>query len=111
MPWISYVVYSPSARRSYVGVTTDAQRRLRQHRGELAGGARATRVASDWTYLAWVSGFADQRAALRFEWRLKRRRARGANARERRLTAIRTMLGEPSAWSDLRLLEFPTTAI
>ena len=111
-----YVLYSPSKRRSYVGATVNAPRRIRQHRGELVGGARATRVAADWVFLAHVVGFATQHDALRFEWLLKRRGRRGrrasGTARERRLTAIASLLAEPE-WAPraLTLRQFPTTAV
>jgi putative endonuclease len=59
--------------RCYVGCTCDLARRLRQHNGEIAGGARATRGRGPWVFGAFVTGFgADQREALRAEWRVKR---------------------------------------
>lgn len=112
--WLVYVLYSPTARRSYVGATVNAPRRLRQHRGELVGGARATRVAGDWVFLAHVVGFATQHDALRFEWLLKRRGRRHTRGtpRERRLAAIASMLRDPE-WvpRGLTLRQFPTTAV
>ncbi|MDP6518984.1 MAG: GIY-YIG nuclease family protein, partial [Planctomycetota bacterium] len=38
--WSVYVLLSPSSGTTYVGVTTDMERRLAQHNGELPGGAR-----------------------------------------------------------------------
>lgn len=50
--WYNYILLSPSSQRTYNGVTNDLNRRLRQHRGELSGGAKSTRCCCDWCYLA-----------------------------------------------------------
>ena len=51
---------------SYVGFTQDPHRRLRQHNGELKGGAKSTR-GRQWEHLIIWSGFNDKIHALRFE--------------------------------------------
>lgn len=82
--------------RGYVGATVDLARRLRQHNGELAGGARRTaraRTAGAWTLLASVHGLQTYRNALRFEWALKREcRARRARTDAQRLDALHALL-------------------
>jgi len=74
-PYLCYLLRSATGRRTYTGVTIDLRRRLQQHNGLLPGGARATRMDRPWTVLCATSGFASKGDALRFEWRLKRRRA------------------------------------
>jgi structure-specific endonuclease subunit SLX1 len=56
---------------SYCGYTVDPQRRLRQHNGELKGGAKATRGKGKWKFLFLISGFSTSNNALSCEWRLK----------------------------------------
>jgi putative endonuclease len=74
MSWSVYVLVSASRNATYVGVTTDMQRRLAQHNGELPGGARNTRRDRPWT-LGVVHGSFDERAeAQRVEAAVKRRR-------------------------------------
>ncbi|MGB0189286.1 MAG: GIY-YIG nuclease family protein, partial [Aequoribacter sp.] len=41
--WIVYILNCADG-TLYTGVTTDVERRLRQHNGEIVGGARYTRV-------------------------------------------------------------------
>ena len=106
--WIVYVIISPSANRSYVGATVNPSRRLRQHRQELVGGARATKVARDWQYLAQIHGFGtDKRRALRVERQLKRKSSRGRGTpKERRLRGVWQILQEFDCNVDLRALLF-----
>ena len=55
----------------YAGITTDPARRLRQHRGELRGGARYTAVRQPVVFAAlWEAP--DRSSASRLEVRLKR---------------------------------------
>ena len=100
--WKCYLLATSDAgsQKTYVGVTPDLVRRLRQHNGELAGGARATSGRS-WERIGHVAGFPDHRAALQFEWRWKQisRRLVGGPL-ERRLKALQELLA----------LDRPTTA-
>ncbi|MEZ4400487.1 MAG: GIY-YIG nuclease family protein [Kofleriaceae bacterium] len=71
--WFVYVLVSPGG-RTYVGIATDVTRRLRQHNGELAGGARATRANRPWQ-VGRIVGPVDSRGrAQAVEARIKRRR-------------------------------------
>lgn len=67
-----YVIASHDFKRTYAGVTTELDRRLRQHDGILRGGAKATRGFGVCQLLFVVNGFgANKRDAMRMEWRLK----------------------------------------
>lgn len=55
----------------YTGITTDLSRRLAQHNGEQAGGARYTRCRRPVT-LVWGESGHDRSSALRREAGLKR---------------------------------------
>ena len=68
--WNCYLLATHDEKRTYVGITPDLDRRLRQHNGELSGGAKATH-GHQWKRVCHVRGFPDHRAALQFEWRWK----------------------------------------
>ncbi|GIL87829.1 hypothetical protein Vretifemale_15879 [Volvox reticuliferus] len=74
--YYNYILVSESTQRTYNGITTDLDRRLQQHQGLLPGGAKSTRTARDWVYLAvlhspdWVGERGRARAAA-FEMRLR----------------------------------------
>jgi structure-specific endonuclease subunit SLX1 len=93
--WFCYMLQSVDGARTYVGATVDPNRRLRQHNGEICGGARATKGRC-WTRRYLIGGFADERAALRFEWRWKylTRQAPGDSFMERRAHSLALLLAE-----------------
>lgn len=84
---------------TYVGATVDVDHRLRQHNGEIKGGAHATTskvgLGKTWTRACYVSGFPDWRAALQFEWRWKQLSRQVSNKLfplERRMLALHKLL-------------------
>jgi len=68
MTWTCYLIHA--GRRTYIGKTNNLRRRLRQHNGALAGGAKATRGRGPWTLAWYVTGFTLEQHALQFEWRM-----------------------------------------
>lgn len=84
--------------QTYIGATTEPNRRLDQHNsGRKAGGAKATAARPEaWYRVCFVSGFPDWSSALSFEWHWKHftkkiKRAKG-NALERRERALQLCL-------------------
>jgi len=84
---------------TYVGATVDLNRRLRQHNGEIKGGAYATtskvKKGKIWKRVCHVSGFPDWTATLQFEWRWKqisRKLETNILPLERRMKALHELL-------------------
>ena len=101
-----YLLHSPSTRRTYTGTTTDLARRLRQHNGTCAGGAKATRAGRPWTCVGYVHGFATYGDALAFECAWKKRggraRPRGVDTVTWRMQVGRTMVSGHAGQFDPR---------
>lgn len=56
---------------TYGGSTNDLKRRLRQHNGEITGGAKTTKGKGPWQYFMLLEGFSTYNEALSCEWRIK----------------------------------------
>jgi len=61
---------------SYVGITNNLKKRIRQHNCEIKGGAKYTslinsRLITNWNYACYIDGFKTKNDALKFEWALK----------------------------------------
>jgi len=78
-----------NGKKTYVGSTNNFQRRIRQHNGELVGGARyTTSVGSGWKPVAFALGFRTRPESLSFEWHWK-------HAGRDRLKALESVLAFP----------------
>lgn len=68
-----YILYNDENNKTYNGYTVNPIRRIRQHNGELKGGAKyTTQCDVEWKYLLIIeSDDFDRHSALCFEWMLK----------------------------------------
>ena len=67
--WQFYLIANNGC--TYAGVSPDPVRRLRQHNGEIKGGAKyTTSKGPGWRHLCLLSGFTKIQA-LQFEWAVK----------------------------------------
>lgn len=89
-PWIFYIITNKN--NTYAGVSPDPVRRLRQHNGEICGGAKyTTSKGPGWLHLCLVSGFQTKQQALQFEWAVKHvapRNKGGISARIQKLFKV-----------------------
>ena len=94
---------------TYVGATVNLERRVRQHNGELKGGANATSIrvnkGETWSPVCYVKNFPDWSAALQFEWKWKfltRKQSRKLSTIERRLSALHLLLVSEKSTSNAK---------
>jgi predicted GIY-YIG superfamily endonuclease len=85
-----YVYWIAAGPRAYFGATVDPRKRLRQHNGELAGGAARTCGRGPWRFVRVTSGFRTWQEALQYEWAAKHctRRCRSGETRRAALDAL-----------------------
>jgi predicted GIY-YIG superfamily endonuclease len=72
MTHVHYVYVLYSGNRTYCGYTVNPSRRLRQHNGELVGGAKSTRALNNWKFLFVTSSpeWTSQRALqVEYSWK------------------------------------------
>ena len=69
--WYVYVLASEAIDATYVGISTDVERRLAQHNGEQPGGARSTRRGRPWRVAAVCGPMESRGCALQLEHRIK----------------------------------------
>jgi predicted GIY-YIG superfamily endonuclease len=95
MSFLCYVIESQTKRCTYVGITNNLERRLRQHNGDLAGGAKYTSRDGlrPWTLVMTIAGFQSHKEALQFEWAYHH--TKGPRALPGRIVKLRTLLSKP----------------
>jgi predicted GIY-YIG superfamily endonuclease len=88
--WIFYIIYNEHY--TYAGVSPDPTRRLRQHNGEISGGAKyTTDKGAGWQHLCLVEGFRNNIEALQFEWAVKHIPPRNAGGLKNRVKKLYTL--------------------
>lgn len=90
MDWCCYIIQN--GRATYVGVSPDPMRRLRQHNGEICGGAKyTTSRGPGWKHICIVSGF-DKISSLQFEWAVKHCAPRSSHGIQSRIDKLYRVL-------------------
>jgi predicted GIY-YIG superfamily endonuclease len=70
--WYVYFLCSTTSNKTYIGVSNDIYRRLRQHNGEITGGAKYTRQGRPWEIHTVYGPYETMSEACIVEWRAKR---------------------------------------
>jgi len=63
------MIKSINKSKTYVGITKNLNKRIRQHNGEIKGGAKATVSGRPWEYVFVIFGFDDEKTVRQWEWR------------------------------------------
>ena len=102
MDYIIYILYNTTSNKTYVGITNNPVRRLRQHNGELVGGAKYTtgnKGDGEWKYYGHIVKkensdiILDKITALKMEYRIKflSRKAQGSSINKREVAIQQTL--------------------
>jgi predicted GIY-YIG superfamily endonuclease len=101
--YIIYLLYNNSNTCTYVGITNNKNRRIRQHNGELVGGAKYTKMKKGigkWEYYGWIESIEgyilEKNIALSLEKRIQifSKKMKGKTPIEKRLNTINKLLDE-----------------
>ena len=102
--WVCYIIENKGY--TYVGVSNNAEKRLRAHNGEIAGGAKyTTSKGSGWRHICIVSGFPTKIESLQFEWALKHIQPRNAGGIVNRIKKLVKLLNKKQWTSKSPLAE------
>jgi len=97
MSYVVYVLVNTESNKTYVGITNKPDRRIRQHNGDLVGGAKYTKIYKDtgqWQFYGFIKNLGKS-PALSIEKKIKiRSRKMTGSPIERRLKAINNILNE-----------------
>ena len=102
--YIIYLLYNTSNNCTYVGITTNKQRRLRQHNGELVGGAKYTKLQKkegEWKFYGWLQLIdeneiliVNRAMSLEKKIKIRSKKSKAKFTIDKRLDAINTILEE-----------------
>jgi predicted GIY-YIG superfamily endonuclease len=92
--WYFYLIENNGF--TYAGVSPDPIRRLRQHNGEIKGGAKyTTSKGSGWSHFCIVSGFHNKIQSMQFEWAVKHAHPRNIGGVISRISKLYFILNQP----------------
>tara|TARA_B100000683_G_C12461858_1_gene544446 strand:+ start:1047 stop:1421 length:375 start_codon:yes stop_codon:yes gene_type:complete len=90
-PWSFYIIQNKQF--TYAGVSPDVHRRLRQHNGEIVGGAKyTTSKGPGWIHVCFVHGFQTKQQAMQFEWAVKHEPPRNSGGIKMRLMKLHAVM-------------------
>jgi predicted GIY-YIG superfamily endonuclease len=100
--YVCYLLSSDVSNKTYVGITNNLMKRIRQHNGECSGGAKYTCQGRPWKIYGYVDGFGEDKSfVLKFEWRWKyySRREKG-NPIDKRMKALDKLIDPNGYFGD-----------
>jgi len=93
MSWVCYIIENRGY--TYVGVSNDAEKRLRAHNGERSGGAKyTTSKGPGWKHVCIISGFPTKIESMQFEWALKHVPPRNKGGLKNRIKKLNILLNK-----------------
>ena len=108
--WFVYLLENSFNKKTYLGITNNMERRIKQHNGLLKGGAKyttANKQNGEWIIKAVINNL-NKKIALSLERTIKNKRkhAKGKTPLEKRLFVINNVINEKNNILDLNLIIF-----
>ena len=105
--YVVYLLINTSNNKTYVGCTNNTNRRIRQHNGELVGGAKYTtsnKAQGEWKFYGFIRNI-DKHTALSLEKKIKiRSKKLSGTPIEKRVKAIDLLLNEYNESTEKKLV-------
>ena len=96
--YVVYLLINTSNNYTYIGMTNNQERRIRQHNGNLVGGAKYTtnfKKDGEWLYYGTINNLTKNIAlSIEKKIQIKSRKISGKSPLERRLKAIEIILSD-----------------
>ena len=102
--YIIYLLYNTSNTSTYIGITVNKERRLRQHNGELVGGAKYTKLQKRngvWNFYGWLKLIdndeiliVNRAMSLEKKIKIRSKKSKSKTPLDKRLDAINSILQE-----------------
>ena len=97
--YVCYCIVSEETHKTYVGITNNLERRLRQHNGEIKGGAKyTTKTNGAWTLSMLLGPVPTQQHALHLEWHWKHMPPRKLTGLKGRQVKLLTLVRNKIKW-------------
>jgi predicted GIY-YIG superfamily endonuclease len=99
--YIIYLLINSNHNKTYIGITNNQTRRIRQHNGEITGGAKYTtsnKQNGEWQYYGWIKSkdsilIKNRALSIEKKIKIKSKKSKGSPI-ERRINAINILLLE-----------------
>jgi len=96
--YLVYLLVNTTNKCTYIGCTNNPQRRIRQHNGELVGGAKYTKMKKNdgnWIYYGQILNL-NKHLALSIEKKIqiRSRKTKGTSPLDKRINCINKLLEE-----------------
>ena len=105
--YVIYVLINTLHRKTYIGITNKPERRIRQHNGELVGGAKYTtsnKGDGQWIFYGFIKNV-NKSTALSLEKKIKiRSRKISGSPIDKRMKAIDSLLNEYNSINEIQLI-------